>query len=135
MCCRLGENVLTKFGVNGLISEAKQCNDQVILNGINEMYAKGLDSLISHQNQSGEQAVRLIGNILHLSSNLCGKSVFDNGLEVGCGAGHISRFLQSICAQLTAFDASSEAIKYAKEIQDTKIRFKVADGISPIEAE
>jgi len=50
----------------------------------------------------------------------------DTLLEVGCGEGHQSQFLQRVCRSLSGFDVSANAVKRASA-RCPRARFSVAD--------
>lgn len=62
---------------------------------------------------------------------LSGKK-FDNCLEIGCGTGKNTIWLEGITGHLTSIDLSEEMLLKAKEkIQSEKVEFKQADINSP----
>ena len=55
---------------------------------------------------------------------------FDCALDVGCGLGHLTRQLASVCRRVVGIDFSTEAIAQARKFspQNPQISFQVADS-------
>ena len=54
-----------------------------------------------------------------------------NCLEIGCGAGRITKYLPSYFLKVHAIDVSSKMIEYAKKnITDNSVSFYISDGIN-----
>lgn len=112
------------------LSKAIKNNQQMIINGINKIYKNNDKSALLHQNLSSLPILRLLGNISSIARdhNL---NKFNTILEVGCGHGHITKWLRAMSEDVVAFDASVEAIEAAKKQSSYPEIFFVGDGIDP----
>jgi SAM-dependent methyltransferase len=110
-------------------SVAQQTNERMIVAGIDEMYRLGRDETAG-QNLEDHRALRLLANIYSLLPE-AGLARVRSVLEVGCGAGHVTKWLMAMAPEVTAFDASEEAIRHAKARSKTPEVFRVGDGIFP----
>jgi len=112
-----------------VVSTAIQTNTRIIVDGINEIYRSGRQDQ-AEQNMPPYGIVRLISNILSIARDH-GIHEIQNILEVGCGGGHMTKWLRAIAQDIVAFDASEEAIALAKATSDYPEVFCVGDGICP----
>ena len=112
-----------------VVATAIETNTTMIIDGIDEIYRDGRQDN-AEQNTPDYAILRLISNILSIAR--------DNGihgirsiLEVGCGGGHMTKWLRVMTRDIVAFDASEEAIAVAKRSCDYPEVFRVGDGIRP----
>jgi SAM-dependent methyltransferase len=84
--------------------------------------------LYKHRDHTEAQSfIRILLGLLNFKKE-------DSLLDLGCGKGRHSIYLNSLGYRITGYDLSNNSIQYAKQFENSRMKFKVHDMRDPFES-